>query len=335
MFSQMSRSFMRCFTSKSTDAANSSDVVYATSFGSSGAKSELARQRLLRLLLVVYVSFMVLIETCIIMPALYSDRWHVYSTYFVFGLYLLIGFVSSAVRIVLVDPSIKGLMLVNKAGRDWTYCLACQSVRPPRAHHCHVCATCVLRRDHHCVILAQCIGLSNWRFFLTLLLYGAMGGFLASWFNLQFVFGDQFLTTDWSTGFRVLCILAPPGLLWITRQISLWQTAIFMLTTSSLLFACSLACFFCLYVHLMLRNQTMSDQMARSKALAVDPQLRTPEVQMIVANTHAGLFNVGPRANVYQFLGQSWLKALLIPLSNSPLTTDGLSFPRSDGVKFQ
>lgn len=33
--------------------------------------------------------------------------------------------------------------------RNW--CPICKLVRPPRAGHCRICATCVLRLDHHCV----------------------------------------------------------------------------------------------------------------------------------------------------------------------------------------
>lgn len=32
-----------------------------------------------------------------------------------------------------------------------THCARCQRMRPPRAHHCNVCGTCVLRMDHHCL----------------------------------------------------------------------------------------------------------------------------------------------------------------------------------------
>ena len=33
------------------------------------------------------------------------------------------------------------------------YCYRCQRYRPPRAHHCRRCGTCVFRMDHHCVRL--------------------------------------------------------------------------------------------------------------------------------------------------------------------------------------
>ncbi|XP_051949242.1 palmitoyltransferase ZDHHC23-A isoform X2 [Xyrauchen texanus] len=33
------------------------------------------------------------------------------------------------------------------------WCPVCRLVRPPRAGHCRICGTCVLRMDHHCVCL--------------------------------------------------------------------------------------------------------------------------------------------------------------------------------------
>ncbi len=31
-----------------------------------------------------------------------------------------------------------------------THCRRCDGVRPPRAHHCVICARCVMTFDHHC-----------------------------------------------------------------------------------------------------------------------------------------------------------------------------------------
>jgi len=55
-------------------------------------------------------------------------------------------------------------------GATWAYCATCQRHRPPRAHHCPLCATCVLRRDHHCYMIGVCIGHYNQRYFIPWLL---------------------------------------------------------------------------------------------------------------------------------------------------------------------
>jgi ribosomal protein L40E len=40
------------------------------------------------------------------------------------------------------------------------FCTKCDRPKPPRAHHCHLCNTCVLKMDHHCPWIANC-GTSN------------------------------------------------------------------------------------------------------------------------------------------------------------------------------
>ncbi|XP_056141069.1 palmitoyltransferase ZDHHC23-A-like [Lampris incognitus] len=45
-------------------------------------------------------------------------------------------------------------------------CPVCKVIRPPRAGHCRICGSCVLRLDHHCVWINSCVGQANHRSFL-------------------------------------------------------------------------------------------------------------------------------------------------------------------------
>lgn len=38
----------------------------------------------------------------------------------------------------------------NPGPHDVRWCRKCEAVKPPRAHHCSLCGTCVLKMDHHC-----------------------------------------------------------------------------------------------------------------------------------------------------------------------------------------
>ena len=54
---------------------------------------------------------------------------------------------------------------------NWTLCNKCETYRPPRAHHCRICARCVMKMDHHCPWIGNCVGQENQRSFIQFLLY--------------------------------------------------------------------------------------------------------------------------------------------------------------------
>lgn len=59
---------------------------------------------------------------------------------------------------------------VKKSGGT-RVCQKCGRGKPPRAHHCRVCRSCVLRMDHHCPWLNNCVGHGNYRAFAQFLMY--------------------------------------------------------------------------------------------------------------------------------------------------------------------
>lgn len=72
-----------------------------------------------------------------------------------FAVFLLFNILFNLLCTFTSDPSITNLMLVQRLGPDWSYCIRCGSVRPPRAHHCRTCDVCIIRFDHHCSILGK------------------------------------------------------------------------------------------------------------------------------------------------------------------------------------
>ena len=57
---------------------------------------------------------------------------------------------------------------------DFRYCAKCDSLKPPRAHHCGICNKCVMRMDHHCPWMGNCVGLRTHKYFLCYLFWTVM-----------------------------------------------------------------------------------------------------------------------------------------------------------------
>jgi len=53
-------------------------------------------------------------------------------------------------------------------------CSVCRHRRPPRAHHCRYCGSCVLKRDHHCLLVGRCVGLRNQRHFIVFVFWSTV-----------------------------------------------------------------------------------------------------------------------------------------------------------------
>jgi len=71
-------------------------------------------------------------------------------------------------------------------------CKKCYNPKPPRAHHCSVCNTCVLKMDHHCPWINNCVGFYNTRYFILMLLYLLGGVFTYFILSLPLVSFQEF-----------------------------------------------------------------------------------------------------------------------------------------------
>ncbi|OJA13191.1 hypothetical protein AZE42_05600 [Rhizopogon vesiculosus] len=68
-------------------------------------------------------------------------------------------------------PSTKPILLP-----EYRYCSKDKIVKPPRAHHCQACGTCVLKYDHHSPYIGHCVGAFNHKFFVNFVQWAAILG---------------------------------------------------------------------------------------------------------------------------------------------------------------
>ncbi|XP_020593808.1 probable protein S-acyltransferase 16 isoform X5 [Phalaenopsis equestris] len=108
-------------------------------------------------------------------------------------------------------------LLGESQGGDLRYCQKCSHYKPPRAHHCRVCKTCVLRMDHHCVWINNCVGHANYKVFFVFMLYAVTACIhslaLFLWFVYDVLKGQIHsggsLKTSHVLGSNILCWICP------------------------------------------------------------------------------------------------------------------------------
>ncbi|KAL8166852.1 hypothetical protein V2J09_008351 [Rumex salicifolius] len=106
----------------------------------------------------------------------------------------------------------------NSAVLQSRRCAKCSSYKPPRAHHCRTCRSCILKMDHHCVWINNCVGYRNYKAFVLLLLYGSVGSTYS-----MVIFLRNTLQRDWigigqNTNLKCFYVAYGVGIvgLWIT-----------------------------------------------------------------------------------------------------------------------
>ncbi|KAH3881445.1 hypothetical protein DPMN_005371 [Dreissena polymorpha] len=69
----------------------------------------------------------------------------------------------------------------------WKFCEECDTLTPPRSHHCNYCRGCVLKRIHHCFITGSCVGFWNQRYFVVAAFYVMVSSSISFPFTLEYL----------------------------------------------------------------------------------------------------------------------------------------------------
>ncbi|CAL1525970.1 unnamed protein product [Lymnaea stagnalis] len=96
--------------------------------------------------------------------------------HFVFAHWLLVNIIFNYVMAAFTKPGHPS----QNVSEVVSICKKCIAPKPPRTHHCTICATCVLKMDHHCPWLNNCVGFYNHRYFLQFVFYMWFGTVYAS-----------------------------------------------------------------------------------------------------------------------------------------------------------
>ncbi|KAH9279919.1 putative palmitoyltransferase ZDHHC24 [Echinococcus granulosus] len=260
------------------------------------------------------------VECFVVAPNFLEYRSSSYYCALCLGFFASTNVLYNLICMVYTDPSLDKLMLIQRSGRDWSYCLRCETVRPPRAHHCSQCDVCVLRFDHHCTYLAQCVGHANMVYFIRLLFYLAFSCCLASIFNVPYAL--HLIYDGWSPWQWLLCMLNPVPFI-LMGWISASQFLFCLLTSFCVILGPTMFILFLHHLRQILRNQT-SVEVLISK-VQIPTQIRYEEHDLRPLS-----YDRGWRANLEQVMGKRWLLGFLLPCLPVVRSTDGLRFPSSD-----
>lgn len=99
-------------------------------------------------------------------------------------------------------------LFLDPGPHDPRFCKRCNTIKPPRAHHCSMCGRCVTKMDHHCPWVANCVGAGNYKYFYLLLFHGFWAVTLVNvvWLPMMMEWWSPFvpLSADDTTGRRML-----------------------------------------------------------------------------------------------------------------------------------
>ena len=183
---------------------------------------------------------------------------------------------------------------------SWKPCVICQCQRPPRAHHCPLCNTCVLKREHHCFFTGSCIGLKNQRHFVVFSFWAATA---TSYCMLHSVF---YLFVEFLPTHSLWDILIPVTIVrWALGYIPMMSIGMIFLLYSLVFFCLTSIGFFV---------EQMRCIRSGMSSFEVDNNIK-----VMCTNS--------PSENLQAVFGEKWLWNFLVPLHHwYPTLEDGISW---------
>lgn len=245
-------------------------------------------------------------ELFVVLPSIYSSKSHAaengeYSLYYfhVFmGLYIYTCVMINLYMVMTTNTSIRGKVLPSILRQGWRFCAVCESNSPPRSFHCFTCKTCVLKRDHHCTFTGNCIGLYNQRYYIGLVFFMSLAAAYSCVLNFDFIYHIL-----GSLSLQSLLTILFPMISWIFLHSDV-MTSFQVLMTSLCVAGFSLCA-----------------------GLLVYHMINAVNGQVVFERTYnIKTYNLGWKQNMRILLGTRWKIALLCPLINSPIPSDGLEF---------
>mmetsp|Transcript_28472 Transcript_28472/g.47830 ORF Transcript_28472/g.47830 Transcript_28472/m.47830 type:complete len:612 (+) Transcript_28472:41-1876(+) len=134
-------------------------------------------------LVALAISLIALISTLgmvVVLPAAYVPYSMLHIIHSLLGAFMVFNIYFNYLMAVSTKPGypsdlkMEEIVSLEKDSRQRT-CKRCNTMKPPRAHHCSICDKCVLRMDHHCPWISNCVGHRNYRYFVSFLFWVTLG----------------------------------------------------------------------------------------------------------------------------------------------------------------
>merc|ERR1711916_11768 len=155
------------------------------------------------LLALTLTSSVIYVWWVVLLPLHVPDVWSVWGAlHSMVALCLIANILYNYIACIITppgSPSKEDMAAANVPLDDdeGAFCKKCNCLKPRRAHHCHVCKTCVLKMDHHCPWIHNCVGFYNHRYFVLFLIYMWAGCAYVAFMSSAPFFETETLGAPW------------------------------------------------------------------------------------------------------------------------------------------